>query len=469
MPYWDYNEDYYTNENNYNHYHADAAIPDAPENLPDPEGIIRFNPVRFLSKLINATVKKPHSNNRLHNSMMTFGNVIYPPLFRPSVVFQEYATTPSSDSFDSAWLLRSDEYVDNLPAFDKYILNLYSRNGDEVVNITLRHGEINEKVDELLNKMNYESRSPFAVPLFRENNDLRAEYFVGTGSRLTTLGRNRLNALYSQYITSDEIKLAYVQKYANELRRVIRSAPPVARQQIVFRAINNDYLEVYEHAKTTVKGFTSTSFDPHAVSYYANNHSYTNVYEMILTPGTHAISMRTVSAFPDEHEILLDYDCYVAPLEKHEKLMINTVYPSALYDKALLPKAYLNSREVIVVTAQDAAVGTGAGAGATNNLFQGFGLSGGRTATKRLSAHLTRKQKSAHKSATTRSIKRMQPSDANLPFWKVRDQTIPRLSADPIPEKERIALTNAANAYMAAIYPKKYMKNSKKPTIQQVR
>lgn len=459
---WDWSEDtdnenhYYNNSPYSNPQSNHAASPPISqhtnENLPDEHGIIPFNSTKFVSKLINASITKPISNIPYHHSMISFINNKYPNLCRPYMIFQSYGTNVGNHDFDDAWIERSDEYVDNLTVADKYILRIYTRNGDEVVNNTLREDRVNQKTNELLTKMKEEDRCMFAVSLFREQNDLRDEYFTVHGERLSSLGQDRLDTLYSQRIVSEEDTFTYIQKYANELRRVIRAGPKIRNQQIVFRSINNDYLEVYEHAQTTIRGFTSTTFQPYAASYYAHGKFYGNMYEMILTPGTHAVSMHNISEFPSENEILLDFGCFVHPLDKHEKLMISEVYnytnPKDNYDRRIFPYSYYNSREVLVLTDQNHTVP----------------VSGGKRSgsVKKLKSSIRRTRKTTRKLSSTR---RKMPSDAHLPFWKVRDNSIPLLSNIPIPTNESNLLSKAANDYMAAIYPRP-VSSSKKESIK---
>jgi hypothetical protein len=210
------------------------------------------------------------------------------------------------------------------------------------------------------------------------------------------------------------------------------------------------------------------------------------MFELILTPGTHAISMRGISEFATEHEILLDYDCYVLPHTKHNKLMLSEVYSNANYDKQISPTAYYNSRSVMVVTQQAAepvaepvaepaaepAVGTehvNVEKGDMNELFSVFEYpsKGGRMkvlsqfeeklnvrnrTVRNNKQNIASKQRFANTRKNIRKTMNRIPSNQTLPFWKVRDTSDPRISTDPIPSKERTMLDETLKKYKKHVY-----------------
>jgi hypothetical protein len=391
-------------------------------NAPGPDGTLPFNGTRFASRLLNGSIYEEGSHPE-HADMFAFAYPNMKAISRNFVLFQSYmqGSTDYLD-FDNDWLEASNHYVATLPVHDKYILRSYTRNGDEIVNSVLRENAVTLKSGSLLQKMFLEARCPFAISLFREYDTIDPTDFLDDGKRLSATGQDKLYSLYMQHMTTNEILKSYVLKYANELRRIIRAAPTVPRELLTFRAVRDDYLTDTVNI-VTMKGFTSTSYSPESVAHFASGNSFKNVYEFVLAPGSHAISMSGISEFANEYEILLDFDCCVYTMPKQEKFMLHDLYSSDNYDKHHHPTSYYNARNVFLTSQPVAAT------------------MGGRSKAK--STRYTRKAKSVK-----RQTLRKTPSDKYLPFWKVRDTSAPRIVKEPVSRDVKQALMESVQKYV---------------------
>jgi hypothetical protein len=414
-------------------------------NVPGPDGALPFNGTRFASRLLNGSIYEDGSHPE-HADMFAFAYTNMKAISRNFVIFQSYVegSTEYMD-FDNDWLEASNNYVATLPVHDKYILRTYTRNGDEVVNSVLRENAITLKSGSLLQKMFLEARCPFAISLFREYDSIDPADFLDDGKRLSAAGQDKLYFLYMQHMSTNEILKSYVLKYAQELRRIIRAAPTVPRELLTFRAVKEDYL-VDTNDIVTIKGFTSTSYSPESVSYFAAGHSYKNMYEFVLAPGSHAISMYSISEFANEYEILLDFDCCVYPMPKQEKFMLHDLYQSDSYDKKHHPTSYYYTRNIFL-TSQPVAAAEAAEAAAE----AAEAVMGGRAPTKAKSMKYSKKAKSAKVSPTRKT--RIRTPDKSLPFWKVRDVSIPRITKETVSKEVKDVLLESVNKYIQLTQP----------------
>jgi hypothetical protein len=230
-------------------------------------------------------------------------------------------------NFDPEWHEQSLEYVRNLSLKDKYILRAYTKHGDVLINKLIREPDDFDtypKCIEYIQKYIINNgNNVIAMQIFEELG-LNADNYLKLSGRkfkyalLTDEGIDKL-IQYSATINLqqlDKIK-EHLLKLAQEIKRIINSAPRITKHIRLFRGIYYDYVHNENENVGNVfelRGFQSMSSSIASALNFSGQYNENNaqrhpmLYSFTLHPGTPCIAMKEISHFFEEDEVLVNMD-----------------------------------------------------------------------------------------------------------------------------------------------------------------
>lgn len=336
--------------------------------------------------------------------------------------------------FDEAWYNACDDYIMGLSLRDKYILRRYKRHGDEIVNALLRQPDTfatNKRVQTLFfETMPDENQMLYAMQSIYKYASGNNESYVTSEWDLNSVEYRELQEMEMEEFGSlQELEMPvilerikpFIYMYIEDLRQILRQAPPLPRSLQVFRATGTDYLNnPYESA--VVHGFVSTSMDSCIGEAFPQNNF---IYQLILQPGVPCLSIKKASKYPSEFEVLVDTGCFVnSSLLVGKHTLQTDIYSGEVDPEHILiePQNLQHRIRIIQVISQ--------------------GHAGGR-ATLRISTSKSRRLRRlrhsksqgprSKKSKTRRSGRPSKRHHTRLMTWKNRDLLPPRIEYGKVP------------------------------------
>jgi hypothetical protein len=197
-------------------------------------------------------------------------------------------------------------YTQNLPKNKKYVLFLYTHNGDRVINMIIR--EPDKKLDAYKILLNI-TDILIAPQLFHMFPELYSDDFFTDEYTLSKSGKEAIkkimetNKLVDIQNSSFNIELLdkLVNMFIDDLRRIIQNGPKTRKTMILFRGIKQDYLTESD-SLVELKGFQSATYDIEIAKMFKE----CCIYEFVLMPNTPCIVLKITSKYSKESEILID-------------------------------------------------------------------------------------------------------------------------------------------------------------------
>lgn len=256
------------------------------------------------------------------------------------------------DLIDLEWIRSMNDYITQLSTKDLYTIVGYTFYGDIVSNNFMR-GQL--KSSDFLNEVKNQSRwnqgqyYPIffqALEVFKEmvktENDLDKITEGKVNVILKSLWKDvhipgiKMSSIYTKFkkaagnFTYNKFWTHAIQRYIDDLSRIIRNAPALRKKMVVYRGVKNDYyLKGLAGKMYNTNSFVSTSLNlQSAINFSSEKCCFKRI---TLLPGTRVLLMDGVSVYPGEFEILLNKDTqfYIT----NEKTIVNrnttAVCPSA--------------------------------------------------------------------------------------------------------------------------------------------
>jgi hypothetical protein len=231
-----------------------------------------------------------------------------------SDLFHDAFVAASNDLFDFEWFKKSIEYTQSLSCFEKFILRSYSHNGDALISKFILDGEIITTRNIVL-----------AVQIFKLFDELDECYF-NEQCDLSEEGINLANELIDRYKldiskhnASRSRLTTLINDYINDLRLIISNGPTNAKECLVFRGIQTDYIDTRSEWMN-YKTFTSATYSLDIACTFRKS----CIYEIRIMPNTPCIALEYISAHPKEKEILIIDKALFKIKQTSEKYTLNT-------------------------------------------------------------------------------------------------------------------------------------------------
>ena len=266
-----------------------------------------------------------------------------------NIHFLNESSVNNNVSVDVSWISAQKAYIESLSTYDLYTLHGYSYKGDRLVNRYLQgldtyDGEdigvtqnfgliplfpVYFQAESVINKLILEDVD--ISKIFKINN---LKELIKISSRYTKLSTNiprtrKLDRLWlfvkfnwknfhhsEKYIIiihlwkhlQLDVIGKVILKFAFDLDRIIKNAPVIKQDTVVYRGVSNDYyLSGSKNNFYQNVGFVSTTLDIFTAKTFT--HEKCCIQHITLKKGTHALLMMSTSLFPPEKEILLSHGC----------------------------------------------------------------------------------------------------------------------------------------------------------------
>ncbi len=377
---------------------------------------------------------------------------------RKGYIFEE------KDLFDEDWYQECEDYIDNLSKREKYIIKTYTRHGDVIVNALLRNpAEFpnNKRVQDLIFHIMPDSGALLyamqLIDIFSPGNeDSFFSYYTTEiqndedNNKFKELTNYELDYLGDTDLNNDAAVIEkftpLIYKYIDELRAIIKNAPPLTYPIQVLRASDTDYLNT-PYATQTVKGFLSTSFSTHVIEKF-NYNRY--IYEITLHPGTPCLSIKSVSRFYEEFEVLVDTESWAMPSDLVEKHFLQTNTKDDDFEPRHIFESPLNEvklvRHIQLMSTKGAGSATKGGRAMT--MRRSVATHRKRSKTRSTSVRKTamkslRKTRSKKVTVSQRYVKSARSARKTMKPWQDRDHLPPLVVNEPVPPHIQEMLLNA--------------------------
>jgi hypothetical protein len=269
----------------------------------------------------------------------------------------EYKNNPNQffqDNFDEDWFVAQHKYIRSLTFEEFLTVHGYTMHGDVVINMYLRKANWwSQLLFYLQNNHSYLHRiyMPFGVQAIRyieQNNtekitdtpDVKADSSHHTIDSLIKgikMPKSELVGKYNSFVyMSKYIKksawAAILDMYVEDLNKIIKKAPPLNKNMVVFRGVKDDYYLTGRDGFTYENnGFLSTSLSAVVAKRFMNG-SPCCFKKITLLKGLRVLLMMGLSKFPDEMELLLPTGALYS-LRRTYKMPQETVKPKTSHMK----------------------------------------------------------------------------------------------------------------------------------------
>lgn len=213
------------------------------------------------------------------------------------------------------WLKAQTEYL-SIPIHTE-IARAYTYRGDRLLNYYLR-GETRYIPEILKSIQDYPENNPLVYPIFRLYDELQRRGFIlPEKTTLQTpdmrLNHTAINDIFQtnfDRILNPSIFNMLIEKLRRDFNQLISNAPRLAEPLYVYRGTSNDKLLESGAVSYVYKGYLSTSLDPRIAINFSQKNWYSSnmkgiVLEYRIPPDTPCLSLKSISLFPDEEELLL--------------------------------------------------------------------------------------------------------------------------------------------------------------------
>lgn len=268
---------------------------------------------------------------------------------------QEFISSMSIENnleMDVAWLQSQKNYIMNLPKYDIFTLRGYTHFGDVLVNSLLRDvidwGKARKMSFEFYTSTDYfplyfqldavvtyilKNKLPIYALFDKPERNNYVKIFTKTLNK--HIPRSATLEVFMELISRDYFKWNHSDKYIvlvslwhlmhqaiykrtielfqQDLTRIINMSPPLTRDIVVFRGVQNDfYLKGAKNGIYKNIGFVSTSLDIDKAQFFQRRKdgdldNKCCIQRITLKKGTKVILMMSPSQYGDEKEILLNH------------------------------------------------------------------------------------------------------------------------------------------------------------------
>jgi len=222
--------------------------------------------------------------------------------------------------FHSQWVAKSINYIKSLSYRDMFTLYGYTHNGDELCNKYIIGN--NQSYMDFVNEHIYDGNafnrySNKYFPLFFQVLDLIDKYPISKlilydedpqiiyDIKATNNFKRKYNILLNNIdIISISIIKEATKQYIEELDKIIKNAPPLTHEVVLYRGVKDKYYYTDPNNKIFINNtFMSTSYTIFNAFEFANTECC--VKKIICRPGTPAIFLECITSHPKENEVLL--------------------------------------------------------------------------------------------------------------------------------------------------------------------
>lgn len=248
--------------------------------------ILKFNHNKNYSSRYNIVkVQIPRVINSLNNNDKQYVNT----LLKNGTVL---AVHPDYVPLQS-WIDAQNNYINSLNDYDLETAMAYTVRSYEWIGEWLRTRNTS--------KLNFTTNKNFVVPLYPQiMRIIQNSNNAWAKNALNINNRNRF--IYMLRFVPDDILTAALELYTKDLHRIIKNAPPLPKQMIVFRGIDTDVFKGKLGAVHKLTEFASSSYVPQ--SSYAT-HGYIRIK---LLKGTRVLLLQGLNKWKThgEYEVLVN-------------------------------------------------------------------------------------------------------------------------------------------------------------------
>lgn len=220
---------------------------------------------------------------------------------------------------DPKWLYQSNAYISTLPIDSFFTIVGYTQRAYQLLNRVLYETD-EEQRQKLISRIfkSYKDHVRYRRQYFDYYVQLRYlihnyspdEYLSSSDNiplfhLINTYSKSIQYQLYIRYISmiNDFGKKVIVDRYLEQLQRVIDEAPPISSRTIVYRGQEGFSYKQPRRLETSFRTFVSTSLKLTTAKYFSDENG--SITKLILEPGTKALYLRGISSSLGEDEILL--------------------------------------------------------------------------------------------------------------------------------------------------------------------
>jgi hypothetical protein len=229
---------------------------------------------------------------------------------------------------DSEWLKQNISYMAKLPLQDKFTIFGYTFQGNNLINLRIKHGYGPEfrkyLTNTVLNPAMEDRYNRFYFPLFMQTIKKIVSYFQSGKIRGAVHSKDSIKEIQKIFTNSSVIAYSLINKartlftyefwcsvvddFIDDLERIIKNSPPTTKQMILYRGEKKDYQAGKTPGDVYINNlFMSTSFDPNVafLGDFTDRASQCCVQKIILAPGSKCLFVESITQYRGENEILL--------------------------------------------------------------------------------------------------------------------------------------------------------------------
>ena len=220
---------------------------------------------------------------------------------------------------DPKWLYQSNAYISTLPIDSFFTIVGYTQSAYKILNRVLyetneeqRHKSIygmfksyKDHIRYRRHYFDYYVQLQYLIRNYSPDEYLSSSDNVPLFHLINTYSASIQYQLYIRYISmiNDFGKKVIVDRYIEQLQKIINEAPPISSRSIVFRGQEGFSYKQPRRLETSFRTFVSTSLKMTIAKAFLDNNG--SITKLILEPGTKALYLRGISSSLGEDEVLL--------------------------------------------------------------------------------------------------------------------------------------------------------------------